>query len=61
MNNDEHVYWHPKHNARKFFSAANRLANETNTRNVKREHQPAAVVALYAIATAYATAASDMA
>jgi len=61
MNNDEHVFWYHKHNARKAFAAANRLANETHTRNVKRKHQPPAVVALYAVATAHATAAADMA
>ena len=59
MNHDEHVYWHHKHNARKAFAAANRLANETNTRNLKR--QPAAVRALYALAREHATAAAAMA
>tara|TARA_R110000824_G_scaffold249220_2_gene438164 strand:- start:13216 stop:13401 length:186 start_codon:yes stop_codon:yes gene_type:complete len=61
MNHDEHVYWYHKHTARKAFEAANRLANETHTRNVKRKHQPTAVVALYAVATTHATTAADMA
>lgn len=58
---DEHVYWYHKTAAKNAYSAANRLANKTNSINLKRKYQPAAVVALYALATAHATAAAGLA
>jgi hypothetical protein len=57
---DAHVYWYHKHSAREAQKAANRLAVDTCTYNVKRRHQPAEVVALYALATEHMNAAGAL-
>lgn len=58
---DEHVYWYHKNAGKKAYAAANRLANKTHCIALKRKYQPAAVVALYELATAHANAAADLA